>query len=394
MNCVRTLHVVLSVDNRVGGALHAALGVCKFLTLAGHRAEVTAVAGDGDETDYLSVAYPEIRVHLFPKSFPARYSNSNAFADWFRAHYADYDLVEIHSLFTCLAWRAVDLCRQFGKPYLIRPHGSLDPFDLRKHAWLKRILGPLLLRSTLARSSGVLLTTELEAERLVTYGAICRRIVHALPVVLPELSRDGIRFRDRHGIPHDARVILFMSRIDYKKGLEFLIPAIGELQQEFSDLWFVLAGAGERSFTQGVEQLIFRCGLDEKTRRVGFISGQEKADALAAADVFALPSLNENFGIVLIEAMNAGVPLLISDEVYIHREVSDAGAGVVCKPTSASVKSTLRSLLAGSLDLKVMGERGRRLVQERYLPEQSTKSLIATYSAILEGIEPATVSQQ
>jgi glycosyltransferase involved in cell wall biosynthesis len=173
-----------------------------------------------------------------------------------------------------------------------------------------------------------------------------------------------------------------------------LIPAIGELQQDFSDLWFVLAGAGERSFTQYIEQLIFRCGLGEKTRRIGFISGQEKADALAAADVFALPSRNENFGIVLIEAMNAGVPLLISDEVYIHREVSDAGAGVVCQPTSASVKSTLRGLLAGSVDLKVMGERGRRLVQERYLPEQATKSLIATYSSILEGREPETVYQQ
>ena len=295
MNCVRTLHVVFSVDNRVGGALHAALGVCKFLTLAGHRAEVAAVAGDGDEIDYLSVAYPEIRVHLFAKSFPARYFNSNAFADWFRAHHADYDLVEIHSLFTCLAWRAVRVCRQIGKPYLIRPHGSLDPFDLRKHASLKRMLGPLLFRSMLARSSGVLLTTELEAERLVTYGAICRRIVHALPVVLPELSRDRIGFRDRHGIPHDARVILFMSRIDYKKGLEFLIPAIGELQQDFSDLWFVLAGAGERSFTRYIEQLILRCGLGEKTRRIGFISGREKADALAAADVFALPSRNENF---------------------------------------------------------------------------------------------------
>jgi glycosyltransferase involved in cell wall biosynthesis len=391
---IRSLHIVYSADNRVGGALHAALGVCKFLTLDGHRADIAATSLPTDETNYLAETYPELKVFNFPRSFPARYANSDAFAAWFREHHSEYDLVEIHSLFTCIAWRAAWICAEVGKKYVVRPHGSLDPFDLQKHALLKRIVGPAVLRRLLGQSSGALLTTRLEAERLETYGGRVRRLVHALPVVLSERIAAGGSFRHKHQIPGDARLVLFMSRIDYKKGLEFLIPAIGELHQEFPDLWFVLAGSGEGSFTQGIEQLLLRCGLSAKTRWVGFISGQEKADALAAADVFALPSRNENFGIVLIEAMNAGVPLLISDEVYIHREVSDAGAGVVCQPTSASVKSSLRGLLAGSVDLKVMGERGRRLVQERYLPEQATKSLIATYSSILEGREPATVYQQ
>jgi glycosyltransferase involved in cell wall biosynthesis len=390
---VKSLHIVYSTDNRVGGALHAALGVAQFLTRAGHRADIAATALPTDETEYLAKIYPELKVFTFPRSFPARYANSNAFAAWFREYHSEYDVVEIHSLFTCIAWRAVWICTELGKPYVVRPHGSLDPFDLQKHALLKRMVGPIVVRPLLARSRGAMLTTSLEADRMEAYGAKVRRMVHALPVVLGERSASGDSFRQRHRIPDDARLVLFMSRIDYKKGLEFLIPAIGELQQEFPNLWLVLAGSGENSFTIGIERLVLRCGLGAKTRWVGFISGQEKTDALAAADVFALPSLNENFGIVLIEAMNAGVPLLISDEVYIHREVSDAGAGVVCQPTMASVKSSLRSLLAGEVDLSVMGEQGRRLVQERYLPDQATKSLIATYRSILEGRESSTAYQ-
>lgn len=373
--------------------MHAALGVCKFLTQSGNPADVAATALLGEQTGYLAEIYPEVKVHAFSRSFPAKYANSDKFAAWFREHHAEYDLVEIHSLFTCIAWRTARMCVEFGKTYVIRPHGSLDPFDLRKHALLKRAVGPLAIKGMLGRSSGVLLTTALEAERLVTYGASVRRMIHALPVVLKDPAQSGSGFRSRHHIPGNARVVLFMSRIDYKKGLEFLIPAMAELQREFPDLWLVLAGAGEASFTEGIKQTITQCGFEARTRWVGFISGQEKSDALAAADVFALPSLNENFGIVLVEAMNAGLPLLISDEVYIHREVAQAGAGVVCRPTKNSVMIALRGLLAAPATLRTMGQRGHRLVQERYLPDQATNSLLATYRALLNGEEPTTVYQ-
>jgi glycosyltransferase involved in cell wall biosynthesis len=228
----------------------------------------------------------------------------------------------------------------------------------------------------------------MEAKRAFTYGAKVRRLVVPLPVVLPVDPGDGCAFRRRHKIPEDAVVVLFMSRIDYKKGLEFLIPALGRLRAEFPQLWFVLAGAGKALFEAQVQDCITEHGVKARSSKVGFIFGRDKQDALAAADVFALPSMRENFGIVLIEAMHVGLPVLISDEVYIHEEIRDAGAGLVCRPETSSVTETLRRLLGSAAERAAMGARGRELVQRRYRPEAATELLVRTYQDTL-GLAPA-----
>ena len=379
----KSLHVVHSLHNPLGGSIHAALGVCRYLTRAGHVADVAATLEPGDDTSYLAEVYPEVRVRTFPRSFPRRYSNSGALLEWLSAHLHDYDIVELHSVFTGVALRSARQCRERKKPYLIRPHGSLDPFDLQKHARLKRIVGPPIIRPALESASAVLLTSEVEARRLVTFGAKVNKVVLPLPVSLPTSAGDGARFRREHSIPEGAFIVMFMSRIDYKKGLEFLIPALSDLQREFSDLWFVLAGSGDPAFMPSVDRWLGGPGIGSRTSRVGFLSGQDKSDALAAAGIFALPSLNENFGIVLIEAMHAGVPLLISEEVYIQKEIAGHGAGLVCRSETASISSVLRRMLDGTVDLAQMGGRGRDLVNQRYRPEAATDLLLATYNEVL-----------
>ena len=384
---IRTLHVVHRLDTRLGGAVHATLGVCKYLARAGQPVEVAGSIGPGDELGYLDSDYPEFRTHRFQRSFPARYANSSDFCHWLPGALKNYDLVELHTIFSALIFRAGRICRDAGVPYLVRPHGSLDPFDLQKHPRLKAFVGPRFVRPLLAGSAGAVLTAPLEAERLQTYGANVPRFVAPLPVSLPEGTGDGEAFRRRHDIPMDATVVLFMSRVDYKKGLDFLIPALGRLHPKHPKLRFVLAGTGDPEFIDRVRGWVAKEGIAAMTREVGFVSGPEKRDALAAADLFALPSLNENFGIVLIEAMHCGVPLLISDQVYIQQEIRSASAGLVCKPEIGSVTETLGVLLGDAPARRRMGEAGRRLVEERYRPQAATEHLVRTYQEVLSGSE-------
>jgi glycosyltransferase involved in cell wall biosynthesis len=173
-----------------------------------------------------------------------------------------------------------------------------------------------------------------------------------------------------------------MSRVDYKKGLDFLIPALARLKPEFPKLWFVLAGTGTPEFFGKVRSWIEQHGIRAFTTEVGFVSGQEKLDALAAANIFALPSLNENFGIVIIEAMYAGLPLLISSEVYIAQDIANAKAGIICSPDVDSVTRHLRTMLDGSVDLRAMVEQGRQLVRTRYQPEVATETLVKMYEEL------------
>jgi glycosyltransferase involved in cell wall biosynthesis len=380
---IRSLHIVPRLDNRLGGSVHAALNVCKYLEQAGQPVRVVATEAAGDELGYLGESYAEVTYQTFPQSFPARYSNSEKMTEWVANNVTQYDIVEIHSVFTAGSYRAAGVCRKMGVPYLVRPHGSLDPFDLQKHSLLKGIIGPLFVARTLRNCSGVHCTARLEAERLVTYGASPAKYVSPLPVPLSGKRGNGQEFRRRNNIPQEAQVVLFMSRVDYKKGLDFLIPALGRLKAMFPRLHFVLAGTGDAEYAAVVGKLLDDCSVRKFTTAVGFVSGMEKADTLAAADIFALPSRNENFGIVVIEAMEAGVALLISDEVYIENEIRAANAGVVCRPQIDSVFTQLKSMLDGSININELASRGAQLARDRYHPQSATDALIGIYKQIL-----------
>jgi glycosyltransferase involved in cell wall biosynthesis len=209
--------------------------------------------------------------------------------------------------------------------------------------------------------------------------------VAALPV--PSVAKSfaaGASFRAQYGIPDDALVVLFMSRVDYKKGLEFLLPALAAAKREQSRLWFVLAGSGEPHFLAAIRKLIRQNGIERWTTETGFISGAAKQGALSAASLFALPSLNENFGIVLVEAMSAGLPLLVSDQVYISNEVVAAGAGVRCKPVVWSCAEALCELVAAPERLCVMGQLAKALAAERFGVERATNKLLDIYTTALE----------
>jgi glycosyltransferase involved in cell wall biosynthesis len=381
---IPTLHCLFSFDNKLGGSIHAALNVCKYLEQGGQPVEVAATYASSDDTAYLSENYPELLCRKFKRSFPKRYCNSSELVQWLRTNIHRFRLVELHGIFVLSTFQAARICQEQRVPYLVRPHGSLDPFDLKKHAFLKRVMGPIFVRWLLQHSAGVVCTSDLEAKHLVTYGASPRRFVVPLPVPLAEREGNGEAFRKRHKIPADAQVVLFMSRVDYKKGLDFLIPALARLKPEFQKLWFVLAGTGVSDFVTRVHSWIDRCGIRPFTTEVGFVSGQEKLDALAAANIFALPSLNETFGIVIIEAMYAGLPLLISSEVYIAQDIANAKAGIICSPDVDSVTRHLRTMLDGSVDLRAMVEQGRQLVRTRYQPEVATYTLVKMYEAIIK----------
>ncbi|MEY3775458.1 MAG: hypothetical protein RLZZ129_2238 [Verrucomicrobiota bacterium] len=381
---ISSLHCLPSYDNRLGGSVHAGLNVCKYLAQAGQPVQAVAPYAEGDDVAYLSRNYGEVSCQRVARTFPKRFSNAAALPGWLRANLDRFDVVEIHGIWLLASWQAARCCIERGKPYFIRSHGSLDPFDLQKHALAKHVIGPVYVRWLLNHAAGVICTADLESERLKTFGARVECWTMPLPVPLAEVAGDRMRFRSKHGIPTDATVVLFLSRVDYKKGLEFLIPAIGALKQRHPKLWFVLAGTGTPEFTARIDGLIVAHQIKAFTSVVGFVSGQDKLDAFAAADTFALPSLNENFGLVIVEAMHAALPLLISDEVYIHPEIERAGAGVVCRPTLESVAEKLSIMLSGAINLNKMGCIGRNLVHSHYRPEVATTALLKLYTDTLE----------
>ena len=259
---------------------------------------------------------------------------------------------------------------------------------LFRSAMKRWLAGPWFVKGVLQRCSGVLCTTRMEAERLITYGA--RPPVHVVPLPVQPASPApaGAReaFRRRHGIPTDAEVVLFLSRIDPIKGIEVLIPALAALKRLHPRLWFVLAGSGEPDFMGRVRGWVQYHGISEWTTLPGFLAGDAKQAAFAASDMFVLPSRKENFGIVVVEAMYAGLPVVISNVVQIHEEIVGEGAGVSFETGEATCRTAIASLLHDAEARRVMGERARRAAGVLFSPATAAARLEDVYLSCRRGV--------
>lgn len=326
-SAVRILHVKASIDRRMGGSATAIANAAEGSHRSGDRAALLATITDGEDLALVDGLPPEVGVHLVPRTWPGRFGYSLPLSRWLHAHVRDFDLVVIHEVFSFPAVAAAYWSMRGRVPYVIRPHGSLDPYDLRKHNRAKRLLAPAL-RWLLAGSAGVWLTAEKERERVRTFGAPVKKYVSVLSVSASPYAGDASRFRSMWEIPADDFVILFLGRIDPKKGLSRTIRAF-EAAQFAHATWLVIAGTGEEKYENYIRSLVCESPARERIKLVGFLGGQDRADAFAGSDLFVLHSDNENFGLAPVEALHERLPSLLSDEVYVASELQASEVATV-----------------------------------------------------------------
>jgi glycosyltransferase involved in cell wall biosynthesis len=188
------------------------------------------------------------------------------------------------------------------------------------------------------------------------------------------------------GVSDDQLLLLFMSRIEPKKGLNLLIPALERLLVENSNFHFVLAGTNPQdpNYEKQIQQQIKVSTLASRTTITGFVTGELKAALLQEADLFVLPSYYENFGIAVAEAMVAGTPVVISDQVHIWEEVKGAQAGWVCACEVEDLVETLREALQYAGELRRRGANAQDYALRNYSWDAIALSMIQAYRQILE----------
>jgi glycosyltransferase involved in cell wall biosynthesis len=381
---MRVLHVVGALDPGVGGSTSAAFHTCGYLREEGVDAELAGSYGGPGDLEHIADVWPELPVHGFPRRPPHHYWHSPALRRWLKSAVSGYDLVLVHGVFKFPFIDAAEAARRTGVPYVIQPHGSLDPYDLRKHALLKRFYGPVVVRRLLSGSSGVIVTTDRERSCLITYGTQPRVDVVPLPVAGPSEPGHGSRFRDRFGIGADAQVVLFLSRLDRKKGLERLLTATARLRAERPHVVLVVVGAGDDpAYEAGLRRQADQLELGDGALWTGLLTGADKWDAFAGSDVFTLPSDYENFGIVVVEALLASVPAVISSGVYIAPELAAAAAALVCDRDVDSLASQLSAVLRDRQLAERLSVAGKRAAEDLYAPARVARHTIEAYETAL-----------
>lgn len=385
---LKVLHVIPSVGPLRGGPSQAVQTFACGLAAAG--VEVHVATTDDNGSDRLAVPYGKpvvvqgVSYWYFPRQ-SRLYTVSLPLSRWLARHIADYDLVHIHALFSHASLAAAFWSRWHRVPYLIRPAGLLNQWGMRnRRPWLKRLAFRAIDRQILAGAAVLHYTSEQERQEATILGIEGRHVVIPNPVTVPpaHLSELACRFRARYPQLEGKVVMLFLSRFDVKKGLDLLLPAFAAARAHYPELMFVLAGNGEPPYVARLQVEAERLGVSPGLVWPGFLAGEEKWAALAAADGFVLPSYSENFAIAVVEAMAVGCPVVISDHVGIHPDVTTARAGIVT-PCDSQALSHALTVLAGDREMRAqMGRNGQTLARTNFSLKAVTNSLLRLYKNI------------
>ncbi|HBL10900.1 MAG TPA: glycosyl transferase group 1 [Cyanobacteria bacterium UBA11162] len=388
---LKILQIVPSISLVYGGPSQMVLGLSKALASQGIDVTILTTDSNGDTGQApldvpldKPVVQDSYQVRYFRCSPFRRYKFSVSLLQWLWDNAKEFDLAHIHALFSPVSTAAATIARQQKLPYLLRPLGTLDPADLRKKKVLKQIYGLLLERPNLAGAAGIHFTSGQEAKISERFGTHAPDIVIPLGVTLPEESTKG-QARAKWGISNDLPLVLFMSRIDPKKGLNLLIPALERLLEAGIDFQFVLAGENPQdpNYYNQIKEQIKASPLTSCTTITGFVKGELKASLLQDADVFVLPSYYENFGIAVAEAMVAGKPVVISDQVHIWQEVKGAEAGWVCPCEVEALTQQLQNALADVNEQKRRGLNARNYALKNYSWDAIALQMIQAYQDVM-----------
>jgi len=359
---------VNEVFDSAGGNLRAAVNTAEAMAGSGVEVTISAPWVDAHPHDTINALDPRVHRRMFPASRPmARFGGSVRQLWWLWRHVREYDEVHIHILFSLSAVYGVLICALRRVPVLLWPHGCLDPYDLRKHAGFKRLVGPVVTRRLLQRCAALLFTTSREERDAVTYGARVRHEVVPLPVEpLDTADADPAVWRKKHGIPNEVPVVLLLGRIDDKKRLPLLVEAVALMRRR--DVHLVVAGDGQPGVTAQLTDAVRSHGLADRVHLTGWLAGADRAAAFVAADVFALVSDFENFGLAVVEALSVGCPVVVSDQVFVADDLERADAAVIAPRDASAVATALDGLLDDPAGAARMGERARALVEKEYTP--------------------------
>lgn len=389
---MRVLQIVPAISLLYGGPSQMVLGLSQALAAQGVEITLLTTDANGDAGQGpldvplgCAVKQDGYQVYYFRCSPFRRYKFSLGLLRWLAQYASEYDLAHLHALFSPVITAAAKVAQAQQLPYILRPLGTLDPADLQKKQQLKRLYGTLLERANLAHAAAVHFTSAQEAKISQRYGVATNDLVIPLgvkePPEMPELSTARLYW----GIDQNKPLLLYMSRIDPKKGLDLLLPALEALVAQGQDFQFVLAGGNPQDpdYVRQIRSKIEASVLAKYTTITGFVQGEMKWALLQDADVFVLPSYYENFGIAVAEALVTGTPVVISDQVHIWREVENAQAGWVVGTQVDSLRQGLSLALQEGSQRAEKGKNARKLAISNYSWDAIAQQMIAAYEQIL-----------
>jgi glycosyltransferase involved in cell wall biosynthesis len=391
---MQILHLIASLNPAMGGLAEGVMRLGPPLANRGHEQSIVCL----DRPDDPWILTASMNVYALGKHnlgssqsswIPwQHYGYTPDLIPWLKANVGRYDVVIVHGLWNYCALAARIAFAGTPVRYFVFTHGMLDPW-FRKTYPLKTVLkqffwwfneGPLLHG---ARS--VLFTTE--EERILARNAfrpyrLSETVVGFGTADVAGNSQEQITaFRAKLPGLGDHRFLLFLSRIHEKKGCDLLIEAFAKVTESDPALHLVIAGPDHVDLTPSLKKIADRRGIANKVHWPGMLSGDAKWGAFRSCEAFVLPSHQENFGIVVAEAMACARPVLMTDKVNTWREVKQGGGGLVAGDDLLGIEGLLAAFLSLSTEeQKQMGNAARATFLKHFNIDANVTTLLNVLS--------------
>jgi glycosyltransferase involved in cell wall biosynthesis len=381
---LRILHVISSVNPKGGGPIEGLVQLARVNGLDGHHIEVASL--DDPNADWVKAC--PLPCHPLGPGHVGNYRYSARMVPWLRENRQRFDAVIVNGLWqyhTFAVWRALS---GTSTPYFVYTHGMLDPWFKRRYPLKhvkKWLFWPWAEHRVLRDAAAVFFTSE-EERRLARESFWlyrCNEVVVNYGTSVPPDDAAGQRAAFLARFPELAhtRNLLFLGRLHEKKGVDLLLKAVAAVRQReperMAGVRLVMAGPANDNYGQRMQRLAQRLGINDITVWTGMVSGAEKWGAFRCAEAFALPSHQENFGISVAESLACGVPVLISNQVNIWREIEDDRAGLIGDDTQAATEALLLQWLAmPAAEWQAMRTRAQACFNARFHIDRAAASLI------------------
>jgi glycosyltransferase involved in cell wall biosynthesis len=387
---MRLLHVVPTYlpATRYGGPIFAVHGLCRALAARGHAVEVFTTSIDGPTNSAVPHGVPVmldgVKVRYFASSFMRRLSWAPALARALQHELKGTDVVHLHSVFLWPTWAAARLARKSLVPYVISPRGMLVKKLIEtRRRWIKSAWIGLIEKSNLEHASAIHVTSTVEAAELERFELRLRRVA-MVPNGVDEVGGASTNepSEDVKALAREQPLILFFGRIGWVKGLDRLLQGFARSRQGT----LAIVGTDYDGLAPRLSQLARELNIADRVRFVPrTVMGVDKELVFASARVFVLPSYSESFGNAVLEAMQRGLPAIVTSDVGAAEVVRDAGGGLVVDGDPESLGHAIDRLAGDPALARAMGEAGRRYVSEHY----SWPSVAARMEALYESMREA-----
>ncbi|MBI1290330.1 glycosyltransferase [bacterium] len=317
---IRVLHLIAGLDPRDGGPVSALIGLVNAQRAAGMDPAILTTKVASDEV----VPTPnDIYVYTIQPNAKGRMKWSPGISPALMRHTRDFDVIHTHGTWEWIHYLGIGTAQRLRKPIFFRPCGMLDPWSLQQGSVAKRVWLMCALKRRLRRVTALHLATERESSLVASLGLGAPRVVVPNGV---ELSPRVMLHEADGGPPR----LLFLGRLHEKKGVDLLLQAHAACLREGFASELTIAGDAESSrYMEELRGLAREGGSGHLVRFIGHVSGERKRAVLESADLLILPSYQENFGNVVVEAAAVGTPSLVSEQVYLADDLVAAGAGGV-----------------------------------------------------------------